>query len=368
MLENWFAPIAMHQIVRAPLDAWQLGARIRVHAGDEFPSLKGVRLAIVGVGASDADAVRSQLFPLSFPFEGLKIADLGNIRNDNLSFLIPVLSELIQNRILPLVIGNDLYFGLSLYKALAGIVGQLNLVLVDAEIPFHQNSSHERNEAFQALLSSKDSGLFHLSLLGYQTHYASPETVRMLEHKNADLLRLGMVKANLPEIEPFIRDGDLQLVHINALKQAEAPGQANPSPSGLTVEDSCQICRYAGMSDKLKAFGIFGFRHEYDHRNATSQAVAQMAWYFLDGFYHRKGDFPASFDGLVEYIVELKQADYPLTFWKSQKSGRWWIQAPAGTSDNPQRHHLIPCSYADYKMACQDELPERLLNAFKRFF
>jgi len=28
---------------------------------------------------------------------------------------------------------------------------------------------------------------------------------------------------------------------------------------------------------------------------------------------------------------------------------------------------LIPCSYNDYKMASQDELPDRLVNAFKRF-
>jgi formiminoglutamase len=69
----------------------------------------------------------------------------------------------------------------------------------------------------------------------------------------------------------------------------------------------------------------------------------------------------------VEYIVELKPHDYTLTFWKSQKTGRWWIQVPVETSHKNQRHRLIPCSYNDYKSACQDELPERLIQALKRF-
>lgn len=368
MLENWFAPISLHQIVGSTLDSWQLGARMRIHTENDFPSLKGVRLALIGIGDTDAHAIRSQLYPLSFPFEGLKIADLGNIRNDNLSFLIPVLTELLENRILPIVVGNDLYFGLSLYKAAAALFPQLNLVMVDAQLPFQGSTQDERMAAFQALLQPSESNLFHLSLLGYQTHFAAPETVRMLENKNFDLLRLGMVKANLPDSEPFIRDGDLVFTNINAIKQSEAPGQSTPSPGGLTLEEACQLSRYAGMSDKLKAFGLFGFRHEYDNREATAQVVSQILWYFIDGFYNRKGDFPASLDGLVEYIVELKQADYTLTFWKSPKSGRWWIQAPVSSAQNTQRHRLIPCSYADYKLACQDELPDRLINAFKRFF
>lgn len=85
-------------------------------------------------------------------------------------------------------------------------------------------------------------------------------------------------------------------------------------PSGFILEEACQICRYAGMSDKLKAFGVFGFRSSMDRKTQTAQAVAQMIWYFLDGFHHRKGDFPASVEGLVEYVVDLKQLDYQLTF------------------------------------------------------
>ena len=92
-----------------------------------------------------------------------------------------------------------------------------------------------------------------------------------------------------------------------------------------------------------------------------------MIWYFVDGYYHRMNDFPASMNGLVEYIVEYKHIEQPVTFWKSSKSGRWWMQIPFKTSSKHQRHKLIPCSYQDYQQACQDGLPDRLINAYKRF-
>ena len=66
-------------------------------------------------------------------------------------------------------------------------------------------------------------------------------------------------------------------------------------------------------------------------------------------------------------LLILKKTDYSLTFWKSEKTGRWWMQVPIKTKKKLDRHKLIPCSYLDYQMACREELAERLLNAFRRF-
>jgi formiminoglutamase len=135
------------------------------------------------------------------------------------------------------------------------------------------------------------------------------------------------------------------------------------------MEEACQICRYAGLSDKLKAFGTFGFRGDFDRQGQTAQTTAQMIWYFLEGLLQRKGDFPASLDGLTEYIVERKGYDPPLKFWKSRRSGRWWVQVSTPSVEaGPVQQRLVPCSHNDYLAACQqDELPERILNILKRF-
>jgi formiminoglutamase len=134
------------------------------------------------------------------------------------------------------------------------------------------------------------------------------------------------------------------------------------------MEEACQICRYAGLSDKLKAFGVFGFRKVFDRQDQTAQITAQMIWYFLEGLLQRKGDFPASLDGLTEYIVERKDYESPLKFWKSRRSGRWWVQVSAPSTENHAQQRLVPCSHNDYLSACQqEELPERILNILKRF-
>jgi formiminoglutamase len=121
------------------------------------------------------------------------------------------------------------------------------------------------------------------------------------------------------------------------------------------------------MSDKLSSIGFYGYQENLDSQRTTAKTLAQMIWYFIEGFYNRRGDFPASMEGLTEYIVASKTHDFQLTFWKSNKTGRWWLQVPVKTKKKHQRHRLIACSYNDYLQAGKDELPPRLSKAFDRF-
>ena len=184
MLENWLSPVPLGEIVAEPLAPWHLGSHLRIYTGDGLPSLKGVRIALVGVGEKDANAVRSALYSLSFPMDGLKIADLGNIRKNNLSFIIPALAELMEARILPVLIGNDLYFGLSLYKAAQQILKNINLVVADERIRFRPEQTDASDQFLNEIILPEESQLFHLGLIGYQTHFTPPETLREMERRN----------------------------------------------------------------------------------------------------------------------------------------------------------------------------------------
>ena len=75
---------------------------------------------------------------------------------------------------------------------------------------------------------------------------------------------------------------------------------------------------------------------EAHHRHKVD--VAQWIWYFTEGYYQRLGDFPISNKGLTEYVVDWKGEMEKLTFWKSPRSGRWWLQVPVKTSRKQQRH------------------------------
>ena len=204
-------------------------------------------------------------------------------------------------------------------------------------------------------------------MLACQSHYVPLAIQKYFSNRFLDLLYLGNLRSKIDEVEPLLRDADLMAFNITAIRQSDAPAQKAASPNGLFGEEACQISRYAGMSDKLSSIGFYGFEKEKDRANQSSQLVAQMVWYFLDGFYNRKHDFPKSTDNLVEYIVDQKDLDHQIIFWKSTKSGRWWMQVPTKSRKKFERHLLIPCSHQDYVTASQGELPERLINAYQRF-
>lgn len=362
MLQNWLKPLSASFLKPMnSLSAAHFGRNVLI-LNNQIPDLKKVKVALLGVGEKEANAVRECLYRTVFPFPKSMVTDLGNLRKPEASLLIPVVNELLAGKVLPIIIGGKDDFARAQFFAYQDTKALINMVAVDERFRFG-----DKEEVYTPLLDPIHSLLFNFGLVGLQTHQTPPDAMRFLAKNNFDTVRLGRSRAAIEETEPVIRDADLLAFHLGALKQSEAPAVLSASPSGYFTEEACQLCRYAGMSDKLTSFGVYGFRPECDRESQTAQVVAQMIWYFLEGFFNRKNDFPASKSGLTEYIVAFRQLHYQLTFWKSAKSGRWWMQVPVATKKKHDRHRLVPCSYQDYQLACREELPERLMQALQRF-
>jgi formiminoglutamase len=110
--------------------------------------------------------------------------------------------------------------------------------------------------------------------------------------------------------------------------------------------------------------GIYNFNPYFDERGQTAQLLSQMIWYFVDGFANRKSDSPLyNQENFLKYIVEISDADLELVFLKSKISDRWWMQVRDHSSN---KTHMIPCSYSDYRQACNDELPDKWLKSLSR--
>jgi formiminoglutamase len=382
MLQNWLQPVQPEKFLTTGtgtmLPHGTMMHQMRLYsaaAPHDFPDLKDVKCVLIGMDAASADTVRGQLYPMMFPFKHFNCADLGNVRNSDPSFWIPLITELLQSGICPICIGSDENTLWGLFQAYQQHKLLINLTILDETMRFIPKTGSEStmnapiiSPIWQRILEERPSHLFHCNVIGYQSHCTPPSALRFFDQKVYEHVRLGKLKANLEEAEPFIRDADLMCCHLAALKKIEAPAQLSPNPSGLWLEEACQLARYAGMSDKLTAFGIYGF-HIQDPlpTDVTAQSVAQLIWYFMEGFYNRKQDYPIGMRNLTQYIVDVKEFDFQITFWKSHKSGRWWVQIPVKTRKKQERHRLIPCSYNDYLSACRDELPERLFNAYRRF-
>ena len=138
-------------------------------------------------------------------------------------------------------------------------------------------------------------------------------------------------------------------------------------PFGLTGEEACQLTWYAGMNEKLSSVGFYGYLPEIDFNEQNAQTLSVMIWYFIEGFYHRKGDniFTNSFH--TKYIVPLAKTSENLIFYKSNLSEKWWLEVPITEATlTYQRHKIVPCSYQDYLDALEGNLPDRWIKALAR--
>ena len=163
-------------------------------------------------------------------------------------------------------------------------------------------------------------------------------------------------------MEPVFRDADLVSLDFNAVKQSDAPGHFHPSPNGFYGEEICQLAKYCGMSDVLSVFIISEVNPAFDINNQSSHLAAQSIWYFIEGFSQRKVEKPDDSDKFTKFIVRLDSIDHDLIFYKSEQTDRWWIEIPS----LKKKSYLISCSYEDYLLAGNQEIPDRWWKAYQK--
>jgi hypothetical protein len=171
-----------------------------------------------------------------------------------------------------------------------------------------------------------------------------------------DCIRVGTAKENIEEMEPIIRNTNLLSFDISAIKYSDAPANTQ-SPNGFTGEEACTLSRFAGLSNNVSTFGIYGYLPEQDVNGLTAKQIAQMLWYFIDGKNrNRQEALLEDRHHFNEYHTAFAEID--TTFLQSRKTNRWWMQMPD--------KKFIACSYNDYITASQNDIPERWLRAQER--
>lgn len=358
--------------------------------GETFPDHHGMDLALIGLtenrGAAEENAgvsraaneIRRKLYRLKKGNRStLKMVDLGNlspgITQEETGLRIKeVCQMLIQENILPILIGgsHDLAFGQFLaYEDLEKLV---SVVSVDAFLDMEDEKELPENQRhIHQMLVHEPNYLFNFNLLGYQGYLTDPNAMAVLERFYFQAHRLGQLREDIREVEPLIRDADLLSFDISAIKGVDAPGNAAAQPFGLSGEEACQLCWYAGLSEKLSSIGFFEYNPDLDdNRKTTAAVVATMIWYFIEGFYNRKNEQSFASNDYKRYIVSMPSQPATITFFKSTLSEKWWMEVPHPEEKNSryERNFMVPCSYSDYLTAVEGELPERWLNVYARLF
>ena len=353
---------------------------------DAFPSLDGARMVLLGIkedrgsvenqGCGEGpDMIRHYLYRLAKPHEDVHLVDLGNIMpgataRDTYFAVIEAMQQLLDRGLTVLVLGgsDDLVF--PIYKAYEVLGRVINICSVDSRFNLEGGERVSSNNYLQHIILQQPNYLFDYVALGYQTYFVGQEMVKLMDELKFSTRRVGELQTNMELAEPLVRYSDVVAVDISAVRQSDAPANAAPSPHGLYGEQLCQIARYAGMSDKTTCFGLFEMNPAYDRQGQTAHMLAHAMWFFIEGFYYRLNDFPSRDNQQYKrFTAILQEHGLEIVFYKSLRSDRWWIEVPCDDQERReryQRHTLIPCSYADYQRAMENEIPELWWHYYNR--
>jgi len=281
---------------------------------------------------------------------------------------------LVKKDIIPVILGGGQDLTYAQYLAYETLEQKVDLVIIDPRFDLDDDDKGidtietTSTSYLNKIFLHDPNYLFNYSNLGYQTYYTSQDSLRVMDKLYFDTHRLGEIAGNVAAAEPIIRNASMVSFDMGAIRSSDAAGNANANPNGFWGNEACQIARYAGINDKLSSIGFYEFNPAYDNNGQTAMLLAQMVWYFIDGFYNRKKDFPLNPKSqYLIYKTSLKHDEHELVFVKSKKSDRWWMQVPYPTRGSKnERFHLVPCRYDDYKTAVSGEMPDLWWRTFQK--
>ena len=354
---------------------------------NDFPEFENFDLAIIGVkedrncfknkGCSEGpDAIRSKFYKLKNNWNDTKIADLGNIEpgesvSDTYYAINNVIAECVKAGVIPIILGGSQDITYANYQAYEKLEQVVNIVSVDKSLDLGDVEQDIRSNGYlNKIILHQPNYLFNFSNIGYQTYFVTEEERKLMERLHFDIHRLGDVKADIKEVEPVVRNADILSFDITAIRSSDATASEHTTPNGFNGEEACAIARYAGLSDKLSSIGFYEYNPTLDSKGQSAFLVSEMIWYFIEGFYNRKGDvLHKKNKDFLKYTVATNTEIEEIIFYKNLVSERWWLDIPYPESklSKYRRHQLVPCSYSDYQKACNDEVPDKWWSNFRKF-
>jgi len=382
---NFLSPVADTVVAHNELLSMQaLGRKLKIHTSQNgIPDLENVSIAIIGVLENRNDVnyigeefqlneVRKSFYSLFPGSWNTTVADLGDINRgesveDTYFALKTTVSILIQKKIIPVILGGSQDLTYAIYRAYDNLLPMVNVVNVDSRFDLGDSAKPIKNNSFVGkIILDQPYNLFNYATLGYQTYFNSQEEIDLMERLYFEAYRLGNVSKDITIAEPVMRDANVVSIDLGVLKASEVSLKQRLSPNGLDGKEICAIARYAGISNKVSTFGVFEYKPSYDDE-VTTMLMSQILWYFIEGVNYRVKDDDFLNDSNHQKFTTLADAE-ELVFYKSLKTGRWWIEIPflANVNNKLKKHTLLPCTHKDYLDACSGKIPDRWYKAYQK--
>lgn len=371
-------------IYRQLMSPQTVGKKLQVHTSEDgVPSLSGGEIALLGVLENRRDASKKTnrlnfdeirksfyaLFPGSWNSTCVDLGDLkpGETVEDTYFALKETISILLSQKVIPIVLGGSQDLTYANYRAYDAILPMVNIVNVDARFDLGEVSEAITSKSFVGkIILEEPYNLFNYATLGYQTYFNSQEEIDLMKKLYFEAYRLGEVSKDITLVEPVLRDANIVSVDISSVESSILSENQKISPNGFSGKEICAIARYSGISNKVSSFGIFDL-NTTGNESQTAMLTAQILWYFIEGVNARIIESDFIDDKTYQKYITLVD-DFELIFYKSLKSGRWWIEIPflSNVNNKLKKHTLLPCAKSDYDMAINNIVPERWYKAHQK--
>jgi formiminoglutamase len=355
-----------------------IGVNIVSYNFDEPVEWSAYRIALLGIPLniySDeheeylvAYEIRKHLALLAKPSKQCRIIDLGNIvrgrtPKDTAFAIGEVVSQLHTLGITTILLGGTTDLGLGNFLGYASNKKAASLIHIDSHVHILFEGDRLSDKlTLDEIIFRNSEYLFNYTNIGYQTFYVSQKELDQLDDLYFDAFRLGMVRSNIKEFEPLLRDAEIVNFSLNAVKYSDSPGSMIKSPNGFTGDEACQLSFYAGLGNKAMAFGVYDI--DSGDGNAISCILAsQIIWYYIEGIMNQIIESPKlNKEDFTRITVNMNQLSQEFVFYRSKTSNRWWVEVPV----KPDDKLVISCSPRDYERAVEQEIPERWWKMYQK--
>ncbi|SHI30610.1 Arginase family protein [Hymenobacter daecheongensis DSM 21074] len=358
----------------APAAASTTLANYATRFQDTFPDWRTADLALIGLdewrgsaaGAPaqhGADEVRRRFYQLQKGTGSLRLVDLGNLRpgltlEDTYLRLREIIGTLLEHNTVPILLGGSHDLDYGQFLAYENLDRPVSFATVDSHVDMAEHDTAAPEAAhLRRILMHEPSFLFNFAQLAHQQYLVAADVLAALEKLHFETLRLGQVRDDIRQAEPLLRQADFVSFDVAALRWNDAPAYYPANPFGLTNEEAAKLAWYAGHNDQLSSFGLYGYRPCYDQHGLAASTLATMLWYFVEGFYHRRGETDFQSRRFTRYAVGLPGSPAKLVFYKAKRTEKWWLEVESMANSDIKR--IVPCSYEDYFKAAQGDLPNR---------
>lgn len=328
MLSQLFTPIE-----ESGLDRYFFDYRYIGHDETFDVNSKGIALVI---GANeDGQELRKCLNGFKNHFNNIKLFDLGKLKSNDARNVESIIKYFETHNVV------GVFVGLSIDE-ISKVASLMNLSVL---------------QIANNINSFTDSSTFITSnYVAYQRHLCELDDIHEIESQLFNSMSLGRLRTHLHLNEPVLRSAEILYINLNALKASDISEVNDTLPTGLNAEELCQLSKFAGTANHLKAV-FFDTSNISNHHKSVSDNIAASIWYLSEGLNMKISDHPTESKDFAVFLVNVTTSDDEMEFISHNLSNRMWLKRE---SNGVVKY--LACSYDEYQACINDEIPDRIQN------